>query len=269
MSILSRRQFLGVGVAGIWAAGRASAAGTETAFTFAAINDSHVKDLPSVEIVERAVAGINADGRVRFTVVLGDIATDGVREELGLAKEALGGLARPWFAVPGNHDVAPGDEDIYANYVDAFGPVHWVHEEQDWTCIGFDSCEGAKSFVTVAEAELDWLREQAASIPRDKPVALFCHHPLNPNTRNYRILNADAVLGIFREHALRVVAAGHWHGNQLETADSALFTTTACCASTRTNFDNTDARGYRLFHVNGGAVETEFVEVPLPFIAPA
>ena len=117
--------------------------------------------------------------------------------------------------------------------------------------------------MTVSGTELAWLREQAALVPSEKSIALFCHHPLNPNTARYRILNADAILDIFKGKALRLAAAGHWHGNQVEEQDNVLFTTTACCSSTRGNFDKTEARGYRLFHVKENTVETEFVEVPL------
>lgn len=263
MNQLTRRQFLGAGAAGLWATGYALAdnAANDGIFTFAAINDTHVKDEASVEIVERAAAQINADSRIRFVTVLGDIGTDGTRTEMTLARDGLANIERPCFAVPGNHDVAMGEEDIYANYKDAFGPVHWVHEQYDWTFIGFDSCEENKSYVTVADAELAWLERQIAAIDPDRPIALFCHHPLNPNTRNYRILNADDILALFKGHALRIAAAGHWHGNQLETENNILFVTTACCATTRGNFDNTEERGYRLFHLKGETVHTEFVEV--------
>lgn len=263
MTQQTRRQFLTVCAAGICGARRAFGQQPVAEFSFATINDCHIKDAASTAIVERAVARINADPRVKAAVVLGDVATGGAREELDLAKAALDRLACPWYIVPGNHDVSPRDADIRANFTAVFGPVHWTHEHDGWALIGFDSCEGAKSDVTVAEAELAWLREQAAALRPEQPVAMFSHHPLNPHTVHYRILNADTVLDIFKGHALRVAAAGHWHGNQAEEQNRTLFTTTACCSSTRNNFDKTEARGYRLFHVKDGAVETEFVEVSL------
>ncbi|MEA3365505.1 MAG: metallophosphoesterase, partial [Candidatus Hydrogenedentes bacterium] len=85
-------------------------------FTFAAINDVHVLDAKSVGIVNEAVRRINADDRVQFTVVLGDIATDGRFEELNLAKVAFDRLEKPYFSVPGNHDVYMKAKDIFGNY---------------------------------------------------------------------------------------------------------------------------------------------------------
>lgn len=259
----TRRQFLALCATGICSARLAFGQQADAGFTLATLNDCHIKDAPSVAILDKAVAQINADPRVKLVLVLGDVATAGARVELDLAKAALDKLQRPWHIVPGNHDVFMRDEDIYANYTAVFGPVHWAHEYHGRTFIGFNSCEGVKSDVTVADAELAWLQEQAALVPPEKPVALFCHHPLNPNTASYRIFNADAILDIFQGKQLRLAAAGHWHGNQVEEQKGILFATTACCSSTRGNFDKTEARGYRLFHLKGGTVETEFVEVPL------
>lgn len=259
----TRRQFLTLCATGVCGARLAFGQQADAGFTFAVLNDCHIKDVPSVAILDRAIAQINADVRVKAVIVAGDVATAGASEELDLTKAALSKLQRPWHIVPGNHDVFMRDEDIYANYTAVFGPVHWVHEYHGWTFIGFNSCDGVKSDVSVADAELAWLREQAALVPPETPIALFCHHPLNPNTASYRILNADTVLDVFKGKMLRLAAAGHWHGNQVEEQGGVLFATTACCSSTRGNFDKTEARGYRLFHMKGDRVETEFVEVPL------
>jgi 3',5'-cyclic AMP phosphodiesterase CpdA len=259
---ITRRQFLVSSAAAAVALGAGyHSRAEEGAFTFATVGDIHVTDEASVALLRRAVAQINADTRVRFTAVLGDIATLGRAEELALAKGALDALARPYYAVPGNHDVNPYTPDLFDNYRAAFGETHWVREENGWSFIGVNSCEAALSDVTVSGEELAWLDAQLPGIPEDRPVALFCHHPLNPNTRAYRIKNAEDILARFAGHKLRVAAAGHWHGNQEETRGGVLFTTTACCTSTRNNFDDTPEKGYRLFHLAGDSVTTEFVEV--------
>ena len=262
---LSRRQFLG------WAGALAlsgcahrtgGSPGQPGRLTFAAVNDLHVLDAASTNIVHRAVRGINANPDVAFTVILGDIATDGKLPELNLAWNALANLTQPWVAVPGNHDVYPGAEDIYANYRKTFHDTHWLERNDGWLFLGIDSCEGAASDVSVSGEQTDWIARRLRRIPTATPIALFAHHPFNPHTKKYRVLNADAVLGLFAHHNLRLVAAGHYHGNQVERQGNILYTTTACCSSTRGNFDGTDAKGYRLFHLDGQNVETEFVEVP-------
>jgi len=262
MIAFSRRDFLRISIAGITGTGVAFAADKSgKPFVIATINDMHIKDEASVAILDKAVAAINGDSRIQFTIVLGDVATGGQADELALAKTALEKLARPWFVVPGNHDVFLRDDDIHANYTAAFGPVHWTHEANGWMFIGFNSCEGVKSDVTVSADELAWLQRTAATVEKQMPVALFCHHPLNPNSKAYRIKNADEILALFAEHDLRLIAAGHWHGNQVEEKAEVLFTTTACCSTTRDNFDKTPEKGYRLFQLLDNDVETEFVSV--------
>jgi len=116
--------------------------------------------------------------------------------------------------------------------------------------------------VTVHENQLQFLTKIAERTNANRPIAIMGHHPFNPNTKAYRVINADEVLGIFSEHNLKLVAAGHYHGNQEETQDGTLFTTTACCSTTRDNFDGTSAKGFRLFHVGeDDSITTEFVEV--------
>ncbi|MFO7975896.1 MAG: metallophosphoesterase [Candidatus Hydrogenedentota bacterium] len=230
-------------------------------FTFATINDVHVLDAKSVGIVNEAVKSINGDERVQFTVVLGDIATDGRYKELNLAKTAFDRLEQPYFAVPGNHDVYMKAKDIFGNFTSTFGPVHWDEGEKSWLFLGLNSCEKSKSDVTVQPDELAWLEKTLANVNRQRPIVLFAHHPFNPNTKAYRVKNAEEVLGMFADHNLKLVAAGHYHGNQVEEHNGILFTTTACCSTTRDNFDETPEKGYRLFHVTDDALKTEFVIV--------
>ena len=263
---LSRRDFIGLagafGLAGCAGKALDVAPVIGGRLTFAAINDLHVLDSRSTAIVNRAVQQINAASGVRFTVVLGDLATDGAFQELTLAKTSLDRLKQPCFAVPGNHDVYMKSKNIYGNYQSAFGDMNWDNEQEGWVFLGLDSCEGPASDVTVRVGQMDWLRWQLDRINKRRPIALFAHHPFNPNTKSYRVKNAGEVVGLFREHNLKLVACGHYHGNQVETAGGVLFTTTACCSTTRDNFDGTKAKGYRLFHLTRDTVETEFVEVP-------
>jgi len=155
MTKFTRRDFLKISVAGIAGTGIALANEANTArFTFATINDPHIKDEPSLAILNEAVTSINGNEEVQFTCVLGDIAADGRQEELALAKTVFDKLKQPYFVVPGNHDVFLRDEDIFKNYTSTFGATHWIHEKNNWTFIGFNSCEGVKSDVIVRRKNL-------------------------------------------------------------------------------------------------------------------
>lgn len=259
----TRRQFLwtlGALSAGAYAQNTVSARAGADQFTVAALNDVHLLDAASGELLKRAVERINAIPESRFSLILGDLSTSGKREELALAKQCLEGLKKPYFVVPGNHDVDPAARDPYAAFVEFFGKTQWTHREGKWLFVGLDSCVGTASDVSVPAERIEWLKAQLPKEAPAAPIALCCHHPLNPHTK-YRIKNADEILGLFKEFNLKVVMSGHWHGNQVEEKDGVLFVTTACCSTTRGNFDKTPAKGFRLFHMTGNVVKTEFVEV--------
>jgi 3',5'-cyclic AMP phosphodiesterase CpdA len=259
----SRREFLGLaGALGLgWCARGADEQSASKSFSIAAINDIHILDAASTALLDKAVERINELPNIRLTVVLGDISTDGQREQFDLAKQALDRLVRPYIAVPGNHDVISRGALAYTEYTRDFKERSWVRQEEQWFFIGLDSCEGGAADVKIPLIRVAWLKEQLDKIPTDRPIALFAHHPFNPHALEYRVRNADKVLAVFSKHHLRLVASGHWHVNQVETQDSILFTTTACCSTTRDNRDLTPAKGFRLFHFSDDHVETEFVPV--------
>jgi 3',5'-cyclic AMP phosphodiesterase CpdA len=265
---LSRREFLGLaGVLGLSSCVHVKlplvGGGQKGPFQVAAMNDLHVVDARSTAIVNHAIEQINRTEQIRFTVVLGDLTGNGKLSELNLAKKSLDRLKMPYLALPGNHDVEPRASNVYGNMERVFGKIQWRREEDDWVFIGLNSCENDSSDVTIPPERTEWLQKQLRHVKPKQPIALFAHHPFNPHTKQYRIKNADEVLGLFSGHNLKLVASGHWHGNQVEEENGILFTTTACCSSTRTNFDDTSAKGYRLFRFEGDRVETEFVEVAM------
>ena len=266
---LTRRQFIGLmGALGVTSCARnpkdvIADIGSDGTFSFAVVGDLHILDIGSTAIVNRAVKDINSRKDIAFTVIAGDLATDGKLPELKLAQDSLDRLERPWFVIPGNHDVDPTNADEYANWKTTYGKTNWEDSGRGWAFIGLDSCDGTKSDVAIRPEELEWLDKRLNGINNQRPIALFVHHPFNPNSKAYRVSNADEVLARFENHNLKLVASGHYHGNQVEERDGTLFTTTACCSTTRPNFDGTEAKGYRVFHVTADhALETEFVEVP-------
>ena len=261
---LSRRQFIGL-TAGL---GISTAAGTALpAFAegetlrFVAINDIHVKDQASVEIVIRAVTEMNSIAGLDFVVVVGDLGTDGTRREMMLAESALERLRVPYFSVPGNYDYDLTVGDGYANYDASFGRRQWQVSQTGWAFLGLDTCNETVSEVTIPDERMAWLEQQLKGIAEARPIALFAHHPFNPNTLAFRVRNAEEVMSLFGHHNLRMVISGHYHGNQIEHRDGVLFTTTSCCSTTRANFDGTREKGFRYFELEGPTIRHRFVEV--------
>ena len=152
-------------------------------------------------------------------------------------------------------------KDIYHNYHDCFGDADWTHYEDHWLFLGIDSCNENKSDVVIRPDQVACIKQQLEHTAPRRPIALFSHHPFNPHSKAYRVKNADTVVGLFKNHNLKLIAAGHFHGNQVENSGDVLFTTTACCSSTRGNHDGTTSKGFRLFHVDDASITTEYVQV--------
>lgn len=270
---VSRRNFLGFSaLAGLAGCARIEqtklgkitpefAFGDDGVLKFAAINDLHMIDSRSGGIAGRAVNLINNDTAIDFTLVLGDLTAHGTLPEANLARQALGRLAKPYYCIPGEHDYNPATENPYEFYQRDFKKTQWREASAGWVLIGLDTCDGTASQTTVPQASLDWLKDQLEHIEKKKPIALFTHHPLSPNTKADRATNAEDVLALFTGYNLKLVASGHYHGNQEEERDGILFVTTACCSATEDNVDGTTAKGFRVFTMEGETIQHEFIAV--------
>jgi hypothetical protein len=235
-------------------------------FAFATINDMHVTDDGKVGLARKAVQMINDDASIGFVAVLGDLTNEASRSEFEVAREVLTGLKAPWVAIPGNHDVDGKDkQNPYANFELLIGPRQWVWPFDGWMFIGIDTCYGGASEVAFPEDRMKWLRETVAGVPRRTPIALFTHHPLlYPSVeqfRGFRVKNTEAILELFAGHKLKLVASGHFHGNQVEQNEGVLLTTTACCAVQRDNFDGSKVKGFRRYEVEGEQIRHAFMPV--------
>jgi 3',5'-cyclic AMP phosphodiesterase CpdA len=221
-------------------------------FWFAAVADAHIADDDSAEIVREAVAMINGDERIEFSLWLGDITDRSTEPEFSLAKDVLDGLARPWHPLRGNHDLK---DELYE---ETFGSLNTRVEHDGWVFLLFDTNGPRETLVT--QETMAWLTEQAGTIDPATPVVLGAHHPLVLGGL-IPLAGAPEILALFDDLNLKAVLAGHIHTNQEHTRGNALFTSNICCATTRENIDRDPARGYRLFRCKDGELTTETVTV--------
>lgn len=270
---LSRRQFVGVSaLAALSGCARVKQSrigqlapefefGGDGIAKVATIGDLHIVDSRSVGIVGRAVNRINNDPDIDFVVVLGDLTDNGTLPQMNLALQALERLEKPYYCVPGEHDLNAAAADPSANFRRTFEKTQWRMNTEGWGFIGLDTCGAGGDPPAVAPDRLEWLEDQLRHTNRNKPLAVLTHHPLNPGSKGELVANAEAVLALFEGHNLRLVASGHYHGNQAEERNGIHFTTTAACSSAVDNDDGTEAKGYRVFTLAGPDIEHEFVAV--------
>ncbi|MGI5820288.1 MAG: metallophosphoesterase family protein [Armatimonadota bacterium] len=221
-------------------------------FWFAAVADTHIVDEESTQIVREAVAMINADERLAFSLWLGDITNRSTAPEFALAKQVLARLERPWHPVRGNHDLKD------ALYEEHFGPLNRRVDYNGWVFLLFDSNGPRETLVT--DETMAWLREQVARIDPQTPVVLAAHHPLLLGGL-IPLAGAPEILALFEGRNLKAALAGHLHANQEHLRDGVLFTVNVCCATVRENVDHDPRRGYRVFRCRDGEISTEFVTV--------
>jgi len=269
MRKITRRGFLGTLTAGAsiaLAPGSAlSAPRTEgdKAVKILELSDMHILDKGSLDYPRKVIEAMNKEGG-DLVIAPGDLATDGQRPELELAKQLMDELKMPWHVVQGNHDVLYSGEKEEALFREVFSlkSNSYYFQEKDIHFLGIaHGCGRAYQKNSVKPDVLAWMRTTLDTIKDKRPIILFSHYPFAKGVK-YRTPNADEVLSLFAGKNLLAVMSGHFHGNTEKIENGVLMTTTACCSGTRGNHDRTKAKGYRVFNIDEQTkITTEFREV--------
>lgn len=131
-------------------------------------------------LTERALEAVAAlRPRPDVLVITGDLTDCGLPEEYALLQEMLSRLEIPVLLLPGNHDrrdnliagLSLGPHTVldggFAQFVADLGPMR---------LIGLDTLVPGQSAGALCETRLAFL-ETALAEAKDKPVAIFMHHP--------------------------------------------------------------------------------------------
>lgn len=240
-----------------------SQAMTET-LRFAHICDLHLTDEASGELLRKAIPLVNAE-KPDFVVLGGDLADGGEVGSFEVLRAALGGLQMPWYAIPGNHDMAGGR----ARFEAEVGPVNFAFEAKGYRVLGLDS-NGAteKTFGGKFEQPaLEWLRGQLAALMPQQPVILFTHHGIRSeapwkglSNLLWDVENYEPVHEMLQGVNLVAALAGHAHTNADQQWNGVRMLWTASLSSNRSNYGNEPA-GFRVVELQGGKLITRWVAV--------
>lgn len=264
----SRRKVIRCGAGALLTAGaEARGAWAEEAkdgdFHFIQVNDLHFLNAGCVPWFEGLVRQINASPQpAQFVLVAGDLVENGTAEQFAAIRDLLKGLKMPNYVVVGNHDYGPQDD---RKLFDAHFPgrINYRFDHGDWQFLALDSSDGQRYHDTkVGAPTLEWLDETLPKLDRKRPTVLFTHFPLGTGVV-YRPGNADDVLARLKEHNVRAVFSGHFHGFTERKVGALTLTTDRCCSFARQNHDGTKEKGYFLCHARNGDVERTFVEYKL------
>lgn len=143
-------------------------------FVVAHLSDTHFGIPGAADRVRRVLAHLRAmDPEPDLLVVTGDVTDHGLPEEYAEARAVLG----TW---PGAFATCPGNHDVRAAYVDAFGATETVLDHRGRRFLMLDSLVDAVAGVRtdpghLTEASLAW--SDARLSEDDTPTFVCLHHP--------------------------------------------------------------------------------------------
>lgn len=233
----------------------------------------------SVELLEAAIAEVNAIPDLDFVLVAGDLTKDSEPYNHDTARELLSRLRAPVFCVPGNHDQPRSEALRPRTYLDRDVRPVMLHEiPRLYGDFGFTdtqrlaySCDPAPDVHLVAlcsaKPEVDhgeiaadalaWLDadlERAAGTGRE--VVVMLHHSIvdhvpgeatSPLFSWFHVANAPALKQVLRRHRVRITLSGHLHIQDVKREDGLYNIATGSLASY--------PHAYRLFELRDGRLE--------------
>ena len=159
-------------------------------------------------VLEHARAEIEAAAAILLT---GDIVNDDPGG-YATARELLGGLGRPVWCLPGNHDDTVLMQRELA--VDPF-QVGGHHDLGHWRVVMLDSCAAGHAHGSLADEELERLEAALGSAHGRHVLVALHHHPIAMGSRwidSVALQNPQALFAITdRYPAVRAMIWGHVH----------------------------------------------------------
>ncbi len=151
--------------------------------------DPQPRNLQEVDYIARDVAAELVGVEAAFGLSLGDNAFNDLTT-LGPLRDVTAQIGVPWHTVIGNHDLnfeAPDDVLAAETFKSHFGPTYYSFDYGQAHFVALDNviwlgpdAELKNSSYTggFGEKQLAWLKNDLASVPRDKLVVLFMHIPI-------------------------------------------------------------------------------------------
>lgn len=125
----------------------------------------------------------------------------------------------PIYYLPGNHDVGnEAESDEVAAFVRRYGHDRFVHQEKEYTVIGYNSCV-IKANTAEEPDEYMWLEEQLGNAKQTgRPIIVVSHHPVftqSPDEKesyeNLPVPMREKYLELFNRYGVEIALAGHLH----------------------------------------------------------
>ena len=184
------------------------AAAQSTSWKFAHVSDTHIGNETAEEDLRRTVKDINADPELQFVVISGDITEFGADTELRLAKSLFNGLKKPWYIVPGNHDMN-WSESGGNSFRKVFGSETFATKHNGILFLGTNCGPNMRmSPGQIPRENLVWLDSVLKVTPVTTPIIFVNHYPQDSSLNNWY-----EVIDRLKTHNTQLILCGHGHNN--------------------------------------------------------
>lgn len=233
----------------------------------------------SVELLETAIAEINALPDVDFVVVPGDLTKDSEPYNHERARALLTRFRKPVFCVSGNHDQPrpPAKRPLHLLDPDVT-PVATAEIPRLYGDFGFKdtrrtaySCDPTPDIhlVGLCSPKLDddcgeispevlaWLDDDLSrQRDRERETVVMLHHSIvdhvpgerfDPNFSWFHVENSEALKAILRKHGVRITLTGHLHIQDVKVENGIYNIVSASLAGY--------PHAYRIFTLEDGVLE--------------
>jgi 3',5'-cyclic-AMP phosphodiesterase len=211
-----------------------------------------------------------------FIINGGDITLQGGGADTFRA--ALAPLELPVYHCVGNHEVIATEDDVFAPFIQAFGPAWYAFNYGGLHVIvlrgveHYKVTEKAPDWIgRISDDELTWLRNHLPHVPAGKPIVVAVHMPFvstwdlrwpQPEALRYAttIKETGEIMELFAQYGVAMVLSGHTHDNeQTQVGSTEHVVTAAACGSwwKGPNIDDTP-NGYRIVRVRESEITTAY-----------
>jgi outer membrane protein assembly factor BamB/3',5'-cyclic AMP phosphodiesterase CpdA len=181
-------------------------------FSFVHTSDTHFGAGQNHEIDAEFFREIsNLTPRPAFVVNTGDVCEVGFVEEYDLYRQAIRHLSIPIYNAPGNHDVRwnPLGKEGYTRGVGQPLFQSWDYENVHFVTL--DSTVLLNHWGHISRRQLEWLKQDLATVGPERPVVIGFHHWIGRDT--LQVDNERALLDVVRPFNVVLWLQGHGHSD--------------------------------------------------------
>jgi 3',5'-cyclic-AMP phosphodiesterase len=195
-------------------------ASKQSDFTFVQISDSHIgfnkpANTDVTATLQAALDKIDALPHAPdFLVHTGDLTHSSKPGEFDTLAQMLG-TKRQVFYVPGEHDTSVDDGKMYLDRYGkgSLGSGWYSFDHHGVHCIGLVNVLQLEGMGKLGQTQLDWLKNDLASLKNSVPIVLFAHIPLwavYPSW-GWGTSDSEQALALLKRFGSVTVLNGHIH----------------------------------------------------------